>query len=163
MSLQTTRILPNLKTCGIPREYPRNSSRSKSSSLRLNLKTRLIISREVIFMLFVKCTVVIPRTRLSPPEFGLQSFGRVTAAQSQDHGMVTRASPKPISSPGLIPDLAKTRNYPPVHEMAGHPCRAVQIRWRLIQGLAPGSGETRGVGYPHGRYVCRGAESAKQS
>lgn len=72
-------------------------------------------------MLFVKCTVVIPRTLLIRPEFGLRSFGRVMAAHAQDHGMVTRASPKSISSPGMIPYFTAPRNDPPVQETAGHP------------------------------------------
>lgn len=63
--------------------------------------------------------------------------GRVTAAlDAQDHGMVTRAFPKSISSPGMIPSplspishfTAPGCNNPPARGTAGHPCRRVRIQ-----------------------------------
>lgn len=59
-----------------------------------------------------KCTVVIPlgaRVRFPRNSSTVVGQGRVTAAlDAQDHGMVTCAFPKSISSPGMIPSPSRS-------------------------------------------------------
>lgn len=87
---QSTDLLPNLKTCGIPRESPRSSIISSSSgrsgiSLRLVLRTRLLVVRwwEVIFMLLGDCSKKWTEVQIRPvarvllsPLVSLRSFCR---------------------------------------------------------------------------------------
>lgn len=70
-----------------------------------------------------------PPYALIPPEFFYTTVRQSDGiAHAQDHGMVTRASPKSISSPGMISFFTAPRNNPPVPPPAGLPCRAQKIQ-----------------------------------
>lgn len=110
--------LPNLKTCGIPCEYPTHNN--SSSAMHLNLA--LVISREVIFMMSVGHANVIPWMLIFPRNSsfwriaGWRTTLRITAWSDGETGFTPR-----IHLQALRVRLTAPRNNLPT-QRAVYPC-----------------------------------------
>lgn len=117
-------ILPNLNTCVVPWEYPIHSKQSRS--LMVRLKTGLLRTGEIIFMVFLcpHAQHPLPRSSVRLPVWVGMRMRRVVAADTitawSQRGRSLRF-PNPLAI-AACSSLTAPRSSLPLQGMVGHPC-----------------------------------------